>query len=383
MKATRLFILATLTCISTAFAVDPPPDGGYANQNTAEGEEALFSLTTGTLNTAIGFHALHANTTGAANTGVGYNALVNNTLGLGNTATGAEALSANTGGRDNSAFGDAALLRNTNGDFNTAIGWSALQENTNGELNVAIGALAMWNSDSTGNVGVGYTALQSIHDNINTAVGHQALRILNTGRSNVALGESAGLNLFNGSDNIYIANLGLTTESGTVRIGRPGRQSAVYFAGIVSSPIGSASPVAVGADGRLGVKSSSARYKEAIKPMGRASEAILSLEPVTFRYKKSVDPSAAPQFGLVAEEVEKVDPNLVAHDASGKPFTVRYEEVNAMLLNEFLKAHRKLGAQGEEIAELKAMLRQQAAQLRKVNDRLEAIPPAPHLVAGE
>lgn len=157
----------------------------------------------------------------------------------------------------------------------------------------------------------------------------------------------------------------MAAESGTVRIGRPGRHTAVYFAGIVNSPIGSAAPVAVGADGRLGVKASSARYKEAIKPMGRASEAILSLEPVKFRYKKSVDPSAAPQFGLVAEEVEKVDPNLFAHDASGKPFTVRYEEVNAMLLNEFLKTHRKVEA-------LEATVAKMEATIEKVSARLEA-----------
>lgn len=375
-----LLIISWLILLPAAFAVDPPPDGGYPKENTAEGEDALFNLTSGSLNTAIGFNALYGNTSGAVNTAVGHHALFSNISGLANTATGANALSSNIGGRDNSAFGQSALLRNEQGDFNTGIGWLALQENTDGDLNVAIGALAMWDSEASGNVAVGYAALQSVHDMINTAVGYQALRNMDTGRRNIALGQFAGIKFFNGSDNIYIANPGLAEESGAVRIGTEGIQTATYVAGIRTSPLATAIAVGIGADGRLGVRASSASYKEGIQPMGRASEAILSLEPVTFHYKKDLDPSAAPQFGLVAEEVDNVAPELVAHDDKGRPFTVRYDEVNAMLLNEFIKEHRKVEALAATVARLQATLEKQATQIEKVNARLAAEGPAGRLV---
>ncbi len=162
------------------------------------------------------------------------------------------------------------------------------------------------------------------------------------GNGNAALGFGAGENLTTGQNNIAIGNPGVTGESGIVRVGTEGTQTAVYMAGMTTSALAEGVPVGVSPTGQLGVKRSLARFKEVIKPMNKASEAIFSLQPVTFRYKKDIDPKGTPQFGLVAEEVEKIDSALVAHDEKGQPFTVRYEEVNAMLLNEFLKEHRKV-----------------------------------------
>src|SRR4030095_10706884 len=142
-----------------------------------------------------------------------------------------------------------------------------------------------------------------------------------------------------------IGNLGRAHESNTIRIGRTADQTATFIAGISGATVPAGVAVIVGADGHLGTTTSSARFKEAIKPMDKASEAILALEPVTFRYKHDLDPDGIPQFGLVAEQVEKVNPDLVARDDQGKPCTVRYEAVNAMLLNEFLKEHRKVEKQ--------------------------------------
>src|SRR5205085_8260019 len=202
----------------------------------------------------------------------------------------------------------------------------------------------------------------------NTAIGTVALFGNKTGSNNTAVGANAGQNLTSGSNNIDIgANvLGNAGEANTIRVGKQGTQKATFIAGIAGTPI-SGSTVVVNSTGKLGVATSSARFKEAIKPMGTASKAILALKPVSFRYKEEVDPDATPQFGLVAEEVDKIDPKLVMHDEQGKPFTVRYEAVNAMLLNEFIKEHR-------QTQELKAMVAQQqkqiealAADLHRVN----------------
>ena len=155
------------------------------------------------------------------------------------------------------------------------------------------------------------------------------------------MGANAGSNLTTGSNNIDIGSAGSAGESGKIRIGKQGTQNGAFIAGIAGVAV-TGTPVVVNANGKLGVATSSARFKEQIKPLNDASEAILKLKPVSFRYKEEVNPDKAPQFGLVAEEVEKVDPQLVVHDEEGKPFTVRYEAVNAMLLNEFLKEHRKV-----------------------------------------
>ena len=340
------FATASLAIATVARAVDPPPDGGYPNGNTAEGEDALFSLTTGTRNTATGYQALYNTTVGINNTAIGSNALENNTTGNYNTATGLGALERNTTASTNTADGYIALYNNTTGQNNTAIGSNALENNT-------------------------------------------------TGSNNIALGYQAGLNL-NRDANIAIGNPGVRNEAGTIRIGRAGIHTNTYIAGISGVTVAGGVGVIIDPDGHLGTVVSSARFKDVIKPMDRASEAILALQPVTFHYKQELDPKGIPQFGLVAEQVEKVNPDLVARDEQGKPYTVRYEAVNAMLLNEFLKEHRKVEEQSSQIAkqdckvqkleatvvQLQSALKAQAAQIQKVSDQLRAQAIAPRVVAN-
>ena len=316
------------------------------------------------LNAFLGDRTFISNISGVQNAAIGVQTLMSNTTGSGNTATGGFALEVNTAGGYNTADGYAALQDNTTGFQNTATGNGALASNTTGFFN--------------------------------TAIGDDALVYNTTGGNNIALGAAAGINLTIGSHNIDIGNAGVAGESGIIRIGTAGTQTATFIAGIRETPLAQGVAMAVGitADGQLGVRASSGRFKEAIKPMDKASEAVLSLRPVTFRYKRELDPKATPQFGLVAEEVAKVDPDLVARDAAGKPFTVRYDEVNAMLLNEFLKEHRKVealeatvAAQEEnfksQIAALTATLKAQAAQIQKVSDQLGAQAAAPRVVAND
>jgi hypothetical protein len=352
--------------------------------NTFLGEDALLN-NFGVWNTAVGFKALANNdTTATANTAVGFEALMGNTGGDLNTALGSNALFNNTTGGSNTAVGSIALANNTTGNANTAVGATALYVNTTGFANTAIGHGAL----DINTVGVW-----------NTATGNAALSRNTTGSNNIAVGVLAGGALTTGDDNIDIGNAGLTGESGKIRIGTPGTQTATYIAGIRNAPLAHGVAVGVGitADGQLGVRASSERFKEAIKPMDKTSEAILALKPVTFHYKKEFDPKGAPQFGLVAEEVAKVNPDLVVADDQGKPFTVRYDEVNAMLLNEFLKEHHKVEEQGDrqqkleatvaqqqqEIQALTATLKAQAAQIQKVSDELGAQAPAPRVVAND
>jgi len=308
-----------------AFGVVPKPDGGYPNQNTAEGDNALFSLTTGFDNTAIGYSALFSNTS-SANTAIGAAALYSNTTGNNETATGFAALFSNTIGLYNTAYGSNALYFNTTGNNNTASGESALVSNTTGGNNTANGAVA--------------------------------LAFNTTGGRNIALGSLAGFNLTTGSNNIDIGNEGVAAEANTIRIGTQGTQTATFIAGISGAGVTGAA-VVVSSSGQLGVAPSSERFKEQIKAMDKASEALLALKPVTFRYKHELDPNGIVQFGLVAEEVAQVDPDLVVRDAKGKIFTVRYEAVNAMLLNEFLKEHRKVENQEATITQLKSTVAQQ------------------------
>jgi trimeric autotransporter adhesin len=464
--AVALFALACFTLSPTARAVTPAPDGGYPGENTAEGDDALFSLTTGTDNVAVGFDALWSNTTGSFNTAAGAGALYNNTTGESNTANGFVALNANTEGSGNTACGTGALAQNTTGagntalgggtlnanitgsentavgngalsfnnagaNYNTAIGSGALRANTTGEVNTATGFVALisnttgsantangagalagnteggnntatgfqaLNGNTTGsentaigsgalvsnNVGPGNTAIGSnalasnTGNGLNTAVGANALAS-SDGGGNTALGFNAGLNLTTGINNIDIGFdvVGVAGESNTIRIGRQGTQRATFIAGIRGSTVGGGTTVVVNAAGKLGVAPSSARFKDDIKPMDNASEAILALKPVTFRYKKEIDAERTPQFGLVAEDVEKVNPDLVVRDAEGKVYTVRYEAVNAMLLNEFLKEHRTVQEQQKEIEALAAMVREQASQIQKVSAELELTRPTP------
>src|SRR2546430_2586387 len=265
--------LVWLAISPTARAVTPVPDGGYPNENSAEGDDALFSLTTGSGNTAHGFEALYCNTT------------CNH-----NTATGQYALFSNT-----------------------------------------------------------------------------------TGSNNIALGFGAGGNLTTGSNNIDIGNAGLLAgESKRIRIGQAGIQTRTFIAGISGATVAGGVGVIVGSNGQLGTVVSSERFKDVIKPMDKASEAILALKPVTFHYKKELDPDGIPQFGLVAEEVEKVNPALVARDEQGKVCTVRYEAVNAMLLNEFLEEHRTVGALQASFAQQQKDFQATAAHQQKEIEALTA-----------
>ena len=303
----------------------PPPEGGYPDGNTAVGTQALLDLTTGQDNTALGFRALTENTEGSLNTAVGSTALRNNRLGNRNTATG-----------------DAALFDNSAGNNNTANGYHALQSNKG---------------------------------NNQTAVGSGALQDATTSSNNTALGYESGKNVTIGSDNIYIGNRGVAGESGTIRIGNS-NQTKTFIAGIRGAALAGGGQVVVNSLGPLGKAASSERFKEEIKPMGKESEAILALRPVTFRYKKEIDPAGIAQFGLVAEEVEKVNPDLVVRDSDGKPYTVRYDAVNAMLLNEFLKAHRKVVAVESGVAQLAASLKEQDSKIQTLSDQLAAASPS-------
>jgi len=290
-----------------------------------------------------------SNTDGFGNTGTGLNPLHDNTIGNANTANGANALYHNTSGDNNTAIGFIALLASTTGFDNTANGASALNMNTTG-------------SD-------------------NTANGFNALLLNRTGNNNIALGASAGQNLTTGSHNIYIGNLGGTNdESRKIRIGTVGGQNATFIAGISGGTVPDGVGVIVGSNGKLGTVVSSARFKDEIKPMDKASEAILALKPVTFNYKKELDPDGIPQFGLVAEDVEKVNPALVARDNQGKPYTVRYEAVNAMLLNEFLKEHGKVEKLEATVVRQQKQIEALTAGLQKVSAQLEASQTAPQVV---
>jgi hypothetical protein len=402
--------LAWFAVSPTARAVDPPPDGGYAGANTAEGDNALFNLTSGANNTAVGYQALFRNTIGNFNTANGLNALFSNTTASYNTATGFTALQDNATGAYNTATGFAAL-RKADADDNTATGALALQADTTGFYNTATGVSALY-SNTTGyyNVASGVSALTyNVVGHDNTAEGFQAL-LNNKGSSNIGIGSNAGANLTTGSNNIDIGNLGLAGDTAKIRIGRQGTQTATYVAGIYGKTVASGTRVGVMIDstGKLGTVVSSARFKNQIKPMDKSSEAILALKPVTFCYKKELDPDGMPQFGLIAEEVEKVNPDLVVRDEDGKMSTVRYEAVNAMLLNEFLKEHRKveelastvakqdvtivsqqkefqsaIAQQQREIQVLRASLAEQAAQIQKVGAQLEVSKPAPKTVLND
>jgi trimeric autotransporter adhesin len=321
------------------------------------------------------------------NTFLGADALLNNTTGTGNTATGAGALTYNTTGFSNTATGQLTLTYNTTGFGNTAIGSASLNANTTGNYNTAVAALGA-NTTGNNNTGVGAVALggNSTGSN-NTALGYYAGANITKGNGNIGVAYQGGM-YSDGDNNIDIGNVG-GVESGVMRIGTNGAQTTTFVAGIRGVAIAGAQPVGVSASGQLGIRASSARFKEAIKSMDKSSEAILALHPVEFRYKKELDPNGTLQFGLIAEDVAKVNPSLVVADDQGKPFSVRYEEINAMLLNEFLKAHAKAEQQEASISELKSVVAKQqeqiaalASQMTVVSDRLELSKAAPRIVAS-
>jgi hypothetical protein len=365
-----LLVSSLVVCFAfsqTAQAVTPQPDGGYPGGNTAEGQSALLGLTTGTYNTGVGYLSLLSNSEGLFNTGVGAGTLLANTADN-NTATGAGALLNNTTGALNTANGAFALFTNTIGNSNTANGALALLGNTTGVENTANGFRAL-----SGNAtGVG-----------NTAYGSQAL-VQSTGSNNIALGADAGFNISTGSNNIHIGNVGAGNESGTLHIGG-NNQTKTFIAGI--NGVNQGSPTAVFINtltGQLGTTppASSRRYKKEIKPMDTASEAVLALKPVSFHYKS--DNTQTPQFGLIAEDVADVNPDLVVRDENDEIYTVRYDAVNAMLLNEFLKEHRKVEQLRQDfeskIAEQQKQIEALSTGLQQVSAQLEANKPTPQVV---
>ena len=433
LRRHRTFILIPLliACIGSlpsARAVSPAPDGGYPGGNTAEGQDALLSLMTGTYNTAVGIYsllsladgnfctgvgagtllsntadqitatgagALLSNTEGTLNTATGAFALFRNTTGTENTAMGADALVNNDTGNSNTANGTFALFSNIEGDRNTAIGFHALENNvansntavgaealgasTTGINNVAVGASALLNNAAgSGNTALGPAALISnIEGNDNTAVGGFALAFNTEGDLNTAVGDGA-LFLSVGSGNIALGNsagANMTTADNVISIGSPGDTTAFatgdrcFIGNIRGVTVGNGDGIAVivDSDGQLGTTNSSRLFKKDIEPMDETSEGIFALKPVTFHYKNQDTKKAEerPQFGLFAEDVAEVNPALVVRDTDGEPLSVRYEAVNAMLLNEFLKEHRKVERLQKQVEALNA-------GLRKVNARLEA-----------
>jgi hypothetical protein len=401
--------------IEAAPQVAPAPDGCYPAFTTAEGCNALFGLGAGQGNTGLGWYSLFSvgggnfntgvgagtlvlntadsntavgaaalllNTTGIENTAVGTDALVHNDTAQQNTATGAFALFSHVSGNANTAVGANALFNDATGQVNTAIGAGALftvNSGFNGSFNTAVGAGALGNNTSADNTAVGSTALgnnTSGHDN--TGVGISALPNNTMGSNNIALGGFAGQSVSTASHVICIGSAGGNNDN-SCWIGQ------IFNA---SSPGGSA--VFIDANDRLGTVTSSKRFKEDIKAMDKASEALFALQPVKFHYKKQIDPAGKSQFGLVAEDVEKINPDLVVRDKEGKAYSVRYDQVNAMLLNEFLKEHRafveeqgKVEQQQKEIDGLKAELKEQRSLIEKVSAQLQISQPVTKVATSD
>jgi hypothetical protein len=370
MFVTIFLALGLLAFSRVAQAVVPPPDGGYPGFNTAEGQNALKNLTTGAANTAVGWFSLFGTSSGSFNTAVGAGALDLNTADN-NTAVGVAALLLNTTGTDNTANGRAALEFNDTGLNNTAVGSTALFSNTTGNLNTANGVAALVNNTTgNGNTAIGVEALaENTAGNNNTAIGAGAL-LNSTGSGNVALGVNAGVGVA-GASNVIAIGAGV--------IGADVADSCFigHIRGVQTANA-DAIPVLIDSAGQLGTASSSARFKKEIKPMEKASEAILALKPVTFHYKS--DTKGTPQFGLIAEEVAEVNPDLVVRDEKGQIYTVRYDQVNAMLLNEFLKEHQTVQQQGATIVRLEKQIEALTAGLQKVSAQVEASKPAPQVV---
>jgi hypothetical protein len=289
------------------------------------GSNALYSNTTASYNGALGFYALYHNTTGAYNTGVGSHTLFTNTTGNNNSASGNYGLYSNMTGSDNVSAGVYALYRNTTGSWNTASGYYALGFNT-------------------------------------------------TGAGNIALGPYAGYNLTTGSNNIDIGSRGVAAETAVIRIGTPGVQHATYLAGVSGVNVTGGTTVVVNSSGQLGVMSSSIRYKKDIRSMGDVSDRLLKLRPVTFRYKQADESGQTPeQYGLIAEEVARVMPELVVYNNKGQPETVAYQTLAPLLLNELQKEHKQVMAQAHAMNSQQAdinALRAEVLELRRITAAL-------------
>jgi Chaperone of endosialidase len=357
MKTNTPFLILISFLTGFAFlhpaqAVVPPPDGGYPGFNTAEGTNALKNLTTGVGNAAVGWYSLFSNTDGSFNTALGAGTLLSN---VGDQST--------LRGDFNTAIGAVALLFNTIGSYNTATGFAALENNTIGISGTAFGYEALYNNQTgSGNTAFGVNALHDTNGEENSAFGDNALS-RSTGTNNTAIGAGAGDLLVTGNVNVYIGSgvLGQNSESNTT-----------YIRNVYDS-ITTARQVYVDANNKIGTLASTRRVKDDIEPMARASETILALKPVTFRYKKEIDRYCTPQFGLVAEEVAEINPNLVTRDREGKPETVRYDAVNAMLLNEFLKEHEAFVEEQRRVQEQECRLQKQEMTIARQQEQIDAL----------
>ena len=360
-------------------------DGGLPNFNTAEGDNALFSVTTGSANTAVGWFSLWLTADGSFNTAVGAGSLLENTSGNDNTAFGAAALLFNTTGGDNIAVGAAALENNIDGSDNNAVGSFALFANTSGFFNNAHGRSALTANTNSENNAFGDLAMESNTTGAsNTAIGDDALRNNVDGSVNVAVGDEAGTGLGASVNNCIAINV---PGAGPFAV----LDNTCFIGSIFDQPVsdvGTQEAVFVDQFNVVGITASSRRFKHDIQPMDKASEAILALKPVTFKY--NADKNGRTQYGLIAEEVATVNPDLVVQHKDGEISTVRYEQVNAMLLNEFLKEHKKVQSLETTIAQqqkgmdvLTAQLKEQAAQIQKVSAQLEVNKPAPQVVTNK
>jgi hypothetical protein len=346
------------------------------DRNSAFGTAALTQNTTGDRNAAFGTYALFSNTTGGENTAGGAGTLYNNTTGYLNTAVGADALYSNSDGARNSAFGHEALYSNTTGTDNSAFGIGVLTENTEGKSNTGSGDRAL-QLNTTGN--------------FNTAYGIAALIGNRTGSFNTALGAEAGQAVSTGSYNIHIGagNLGVDGDDRVIRIGGKPYQTRTFIAAIRGVTTGRSDAVAVliDANGQLGTINSSRRYKEDIQPMGDVSERLFALRPVTFRYKQAYQDGSKPlQFGLIAEEVAEVFPELAVYGEDGQPETVSYHLLATLLLNELQKEHRVTGTLHEQISVLRvqneALVQRVDAQTAELSSLRKEVALLAKLVGG-
>jgi hypothetical protein len=320
-------------------------------QNVALGGGALSSLTSGSGNTGVGASALATGASASDDTAVGINALGSGAAGADNTAVGADALQQDTAGTDNVAVGLISMMGNTTGSYNTVIGDGAMSGSNTADYNVGVGFAVLVDNTSGGyNTALGARSLATNASGAdNVAVGDLALESNTTGSSNIAVGSSAGSNIATGSNNIDIGNTAPADESGVIRLGTNGTQTSTYIAGIAGTTAASGSAVYVDSNGRLGTMPSSARYKDDVGDIGEASRVLMALHPVKFRYKPQVDPAGTQQYGLIAEEVAERAPDLVIYDESGKPQAVRYNLVNAMLLNEVQRQQHQIAALTERL----------------------------------
>jgi hypothetical protein len=317
-----LILMASLGANAQAVHAAQPPDSVKSddNANTAMGTYALLDLSSGTQNTAAGDEALLDTASGDYNTGMGAFALWCNQSGSDNTALGQEALQFGVTGDQNTGIG-AESLSNNNGSSNTAIGFQSAYATTSGVSNTALGRQALLNNTS--------------------------------GKFNIGVGDHGGQSLTTGSYNIDIGSDGVGGDNGKIRIGAPGSQTAAYIAGISTTQLTGAA-VYVTSSGQLGVLASSERYKTAIAPMGLNTDKLLDLRPVTFHLK--TDPQGAVQYGLIAEEVDKVYPELVIRDDAGKIQGVRYDELAPMLLNEVQQQQQRIADQQQRVARQDAQI---------------------------